>query len=147
MRFKWGDLAENVSWCSHASNVLLSRSITSTTPENMKELLETDKQSQSHFPAPKIPMRICVKLPFGDVAKNRLLYITSFGSITKGRRLRYLQCWSRSASSSHLCIYDLEKVIQLFNGWAIQLQNKTFSAFGCLVCWDYKLFRAGTVSY
>lgn len=36
MRFKWGDLAENVSWCSHASNVLLSRSITSTTQRTWK---------------------------------------------------------------------------------------------------------------
>lgn len=116
LRFKWGDLAENVLGWSHASKILLSRGTTSTTPDNMKELLKTAKQSHRHFPANKIPVRISVKLPFGAVAQNKLLYIMSFGSIIKGTRLRYLQCWSRSASSSQLCIYDLEKVIQLLNG-------------------------------
>lgn len=110
---------------------------TSTTPENMKEPLKTAKQSHSHFPANKIPVRISVKLPFGAVAQNSLLYIImSFGFITKGRRLRYLQCWSRSASSSQLCICDLGKVIQLSNGWAVQVQKQGFFSF-----WLSCLFR------
>lgn len=117
LRCKWGHLAENILHWSHASNTLLSRDTTSTTTENMKEPLKTAKQSHSLFPANKIPVGISVKLPFGAVSQNSLLYIImSFGFITKGRRLRYLQCWSRSASSSQLCICDLGKVIQLSNG-------------------------------
>lgn len=69
------------------SNILLSRGTTFTTPENMKEVLKTSKQSCSRFPANEIPVRISVKLPFGAGAQNGLLYIMSSGSITKGRRL------------------------------------------------------------
>lgn len=52
----------------------------------------------------------------GAVASNRFLCIVSFGSTAKGERIVYLQCWRKTGSHFQLCMYDLEKVIQLFNG-------------------------------
>lgn len=112
----------------------------------MKKLLKTTKQSHSPFPANKTPVRISVKLPFGAVTKNRLPYIKSFWSTTTGRRLKKTCRAGVDLPSVPSSVYMTLK--KSFNfSMAVQLQNKAFSAFGCLVCLDCKLFRAGTVSY
>lgn len=145
LRFKWGNLAENVLWWSNASSILLSRGTTSTTPENMKELLKTTKQSHSPFPANKIPVRISVKLPFGAVPKRGFHTWCPFGLL--------LQVEDSGTCNAGVDLPPVPSSVYMtlkksFNfSMAVQLQNKAFSAFGCLVCLDCKLFRAGTVSY
>lgn len=148
LRCKWGHLAENILHWSHASNTLLSRGTTSTTPENMKEPLKTAKQSHSHFPANKIPVGISVKLPFGAVAQNSLLYIIiPLGLLPKVEDSGTYSAGVDLPPVPSSVYVTLEKSFNFPMAELFKCKNKAFSAFGCLVCLDCKLFRAGTVSY
>lgn len=116
-----GRMTEKVLRRSLASNTVLSSGTTSTTPKSMKPALKTAKDSPSHFPATRTPAGAAAELPFGALSSKKLLYVTSPGSPAKARGLRYLPCWSRSASRFQLCVYDLK---ESFNSSTAELFNR-----------------------